>query len=140
MKTANVFPVIFFLSFLAIPVCAQEQFNNCTAAFLDQKMVVDEYTTSGKCALPHNAAGELTVCTADLSPERSVAKDKIAFKIAIRDKNTGTLTMFSGETYRKIDIKKVMTQCVPGDRIVLLTMDREYALPHNEILVLEGAH
>lgn len=139
MKTANVF--LFTLLFAATGLIAQvrEQFTNCAAAFLDQKMVVDQYSPEGKCALPRNAAGELTVCTADLSPERSVAKDKIAFRIAIRDKNTGTLTMYSGNTHRKIDLQKVMSQCKPGDRIVLITMDREYALPHNEILVLEEA-
>ena len=140
MKTANGFLFTLFFAALALSTYAQEQFTNCSAAFLDQKMVVDQYSPEGKCALPVNAAGELSVCTADLSPERSVAKDKIAFKIAIRDKNTGTLTMYSGDTYRGINIQKVMAQCKPGDRIVLITMDREFALPHNEILVLEGAH
>ncbi len=135
MKSVSGFLFTIFLALPALSVFGQNHFNNCTAAFLGQKIVVDQYTTEGKCMLPQTATGELTVCTADLSPERSIAKDKIAFKIAIRDKNTGTLVMYSGDTYRKIDIQKVLAQCSPGDRIVLLTMSREYALPHNEILV-----
>ena len=118
-----------------LPAAAQSQFNSCSAAFLDKKMVVDEYTTTGKCVLPASATGELTVCTAELSPENSVPKERIGFKIAIRDKNTGTLTMFSGDTYRKIEVQKVLAQCKPGDHIVLITTERDFALPHNEILV-----
>ena len=135
MKSVSGFLFTIFLTLPALSVFGQNHFNNCTAAFLGQKIIVDQYTTEGKCVLPLTATGKLTVCTADLSPDRSTAKDKIAFKIAIRDKNTGTLVMYSGDTYRKIDIQKVLAQCSPGDRIVLLTMDREYALPHNEILV-----
>jgi hypothetical protein len=135
MKSVSGFLFTIFLTLPALSVFGQNHFNNCTAAFLGQKIVVDQYSPEGKCVLPQTATGELTVCTADLSPERSIAKDKIAFKIAIRDKNTGTLVMYSSDTYRKIDIQKVLAQCSPGDRIVLLTMDREYALPHNEILV-----
>lgn len=135
MKTAFRFLFCLFFIVPAFYGHAQTSFNNCAAAFLNKKMVVDEYTTTGKCVLPATATGELTVCTADLSPELSIPKDKIEFKIAIRDKNTGTLTMYSGDTYRKVDIRKVLAQCKSGDHIVLLTMDREFALPHNEILV-----
>ncbi len=133
-KTIVLFTLLMILVFAASAV-AQGGFGSCTGAFLDKKLVVDEYTTSGKCILSHNATGELTVCTAELSPQSSIPKDEIEFKIAIRDKNTGTLMMYSGETFKKIDIQKVMTQCTPGDHIVLLTMSREFALPHNEILV-----
>lgn len=115
---------------------SQEAFSNCAAAFLNNKLVVDEYTPSGKCTLPDTATGELSVCTANLSPEKSVPVDKIKFKIALRDKSTGTLTMFSNETYKQVDIRKVLARCKKGDHIVLITTDTEYALPHNEILVI----
>lgn len=115
---------------------AQGAFQNCTAAFLGSKMVVNEYSTTGKCRLPATATGELTLCTVDLSPTTSKAVDKIDFSIAIRDKETGTLTMFSGETFRQVPVQTVLAKCRKGDHIVLLTLDRRYALPHNEILVL----
>lgn len=98
-------------------------------------MVVDQYTDLGKCVLPASAMGELTVCTANLSPTNSFPVDKIKFKIAIRDSNTKTLVMYSNETFKQVDIQKVMSKCRKGDSILLLTMDDEYALPHNEILV-----
>jgi hypothetical protein len=122
-------------SFTAQLGLAQEPFNNCTAAFLDGKMVVDEYSPTGKCSLAADAKGELTVCTADLSPTSSIPVDKIRFRIAVRDANTKTLWMYSGDTFTKLNIRKVLDKCKKGDHIVLLTTDDRYALPHNEILV-----
>ncbi len=118
------------------PALGQEAFQNCTAAFLDNKIVVDDYSPTGKCSLAATATGKMTVCTADLSPNASVAVDRITFKIAIRDHQSKTLVMFSNENYQQVDIQKVLSKCRKGDHIVLLTLDTRYALPHNEILVL----
>lgn len=134
------FKSLFFvlsLVFLADAALAQEPFTQCTAAFLNKKMVVDEYTTTGKCSLPIKATGALTVCTADLSPERSIPLEKIRFKIALKKKQANTLIMFSDVTYKEVNIEKVLAQCQPGDKIVLMTLDNRYSLPHHEILVSE---
>jgi len=115
---------------------AQESFNSCSAAFISGKMIVDEYSTKGRCRLAATATGELTVQTVDLSPTESKALDKIDFKVAIRDKTTGTLHLYSGETFRQVSVQQVLVRCKKGDHIVLLTVDSRYALPHNEILIL----
>ena len=81
------------------------------------------------------ATGTLTVQTVDLSLTTSIGIDKIEFRVAIRDKATGTLFQYSGETYREVAIQSVLAHCKKGDQIVLLTIDGRYALPHNEILV-----
>ena len=125
-----------FCSAIAHIGLAQESFTNCAAAFLDGKIVVDDYSPTGKCSLAADTKGELTVCTADLSPTSSIPVDKIKFRIAIRDGNTKTLWMYSGDTFTKVNIRKVLDKCKKGDHIVLLTTDNEYALPHNEILIL----
>lgn len=135
MKNLRRLALLFFCSVVAQWGLAQEPFNNCAAAFLDGKIVVDEYSPTGKCSLAANATGELTVCTADLSPTSSILVDKIKFRIAVRDANTKTLWMYSGDTFTKVNIRKVLDKCKKGDHIVLLTVDNRYALPHNEILV-----
>lgn len=135
MQKVSRFTLALVALLFALNCGAQKSFSNCSAAFLNDKIIVDEYSDQGKCVLPADATGTLTVCTASLSPEKSIPTGKIKFKIAIRDKATKTLTMFSNETYQQADIQKVMTRCQKGDSIVLLTMDAEYALPHNEILV-----
>jgi hypothetical protein len=113
----------------------QEPFQQCAAAFLNKNMVVNEYTTSGKCVLPLTAQGELTVQTVDLSPTASKALDAIPFRIAIRDGQTKTLIQYASNDVLKADIRQVLAKCKKGDSIVLLTMDNQYALPHNEILI-----
>ena len=135
------FKPLFFLLSMILWGCitqAQEPFTQCTAAFLNKKMVVDEYSPTGKCSLPVNATGTLTVCTADLSPERSIPLEKIRFKIALKKQQANTLIMFSEVTYKEVNIEKVLAQCQPGDHIVLMTLDNRYSLPHHEILVLEN--
>ena len=47
-----------------INLTAQNRFSNCSAAFLNQKMIVDDYSPQGKCVLNTSAIGQLTVNTA----------------------------------------------------------------------------
>lgn len=108
----------------------------CSAAFLGKKMIVNQYTD--KCyknELPLNATGELSVSTVYLDKNEGKAVDRIPFKIAIKEQGTKTITMFSREDFMKVDVQKVLSQCKKGDQIVLLTLDKQYFLPHNEILV-----
>jgi hypothetical protein len=113
----------------------QKSFNNCSAAFLNSKMLVNEYSPSGKCSVSITEKGDLTVSTVELSSKENKAIDPIMFQVAIRDKNTGTLMMVSKEGIQKIEIQKILTKCKKGDNIVVLTVKDEYSLPHNEILV-----
>jgi hypothetical protein len=127
----------FALLFCSANLAAQENdFNNCVAPFLDKKMIVNEYSTEGKSVLAANATGELTLrpvfLTAGKDPEWG---DKISFKIAIRDSNSKTMTVFSEKTYKEIDIQNVLGKCKKGDHIVLLMLERNWAVPHGEILV-----
>lgn len=108
----------------------------CSAAFLGSKMIVDQYSKTGyKNEISLKAIGDLSVNTVDLSPTESKAVDRIPFKVAIKEKETQTITLFSKEDFMKVDVQKVLSQCKKGDQIVLLTLDKQYALPHNEILV-----
>jgi hypothetical protein len=114
---------------------AQKAFTNCAAAFLDNKMIVGEYSNKAKASISLSAQGELSVGTVALSEKENKLVDNFAFSIAIKDKETGTLMLFSKENYAKIDIRKILSRCHEGDSIVILTLNDEYSLPHNEILV-----
>ncbi|MEY4540181.1 MAG: hypothetical protein RLZZ306_1938 [Bacteroidota bacterium] len=113
----------------------QQRFNNCSAAFLNNKMLVNEYSPSGKCTVSITQKGDLTVSTVELSSTESKAIDPIMFQIAIKDKDTGTLTMVSKSKIQKIEIQEVLAKCKKGDSIMVLTVNNEFSLPHNEILV-----
>jgi hypothetical protein len=114
----------------------QKSFNHCSAAFLNSKMLVNEYSPSGKCSVLITEKGDLTVSTVEISSKESKAINPIMFQVAIKDKDTGTLMMVSKEGIQKIEIQKILEKCKKGDFILLLTNSDEYALPHNEILVL----
>ncbi len=114
---------------------AQEAFTNCAAAFLDNKMIVGEYSVKAQAIISLSAHGELSVGTVALSEKENKLVDNFAFSVAIKDKETGTLMLFSKEKYAKIDIQKILSRCHKGDSIVILTLNNEYSLPHNEILV-----
>lgn len=118
-----------------INLTAQNRFSNCSAAFLNQKMIVDDYSPQGKCVLNTSAIGQLTVNTAIYENNKWHAVDKISFKLTIRDGATKTLISYSDATYEEIDIKKVLSKCRKGDYILVSVVKDEYALPHNEILV-----
>ncbi len=115
---------------------SQSAFQHCTAAFLNNQLLVSEYSPQGICSLAAEASGQLTVCTVNLSPTSSQAIDKITFRIAIRDQNTGTLVMYANQDFQQVDVQQVLAKCRKGDHIVWITLDNQYALPHNEIRVL----
>ena len=132
-KTYSVGFILLFL--IQTNLVAQSKFSNCSAAFLNQKMIVDDYSPNGKCILSNTAEGKLTVNTATYDHDKWQIGKIISFKITIRDSNTKTLLSYSDATYKEIDIKKVLLKCKKGDYILLSVVKDEYALPHNEILV-----
>lgn len=135
MKNVFYLPYLFLLA-IVNPLFAQNKFTNCSAAFLNDKMIVTEYNSKGKSIVREKATGELTVCTAELGPTTNKPVEKIVFKVAIRDKDSKTLVMFSDQAFKQIAIQNILKKCKKGDAIVLMTADNQYALPHNEILVL----
>ncbi|GAB3011136.1 hypothetical protein GCM10027185_01120 [Spirosoma pulveris] len=114
---------------------AQEKFSNCSAAFVGSKLIVDRYSPTGQCRLSTKTKGNLCVSTVALTATNTKALNKIDFKLAIRDKDTKTVHLFSEKTFRQIPVQNVLSRCQKGDRILLLTTDKRYSLPHNEILV-----
>lgn len=133
MKTMNrIWYVVGFVGASLIGQ-AQAKFSSCSAVFLDNRLVVDDYSPIGKCALTQDAQGTLSVAEATYENNQWHQTAAIDFMVAIRDKNSKTLTMFSKEVYQKVDIKNVLSKCNKGDAIVLLTLKDTYALPHNEI-------
>lgn len=126
---------IFSLITFTISLSAQSKFSNCSAIFLNQKMVVDDYSPNGRCVLKPNASGQLTVCTTVFENNQWRAVENIYFNIIIRDGSTKTLLAYSNVTYKSIGIQDVLSKCRKGDYILISVIKDEYALPHNEILV-----
>ena len=135
MKKTNRLVLLLLCSAISAFSFAQNSFTNCTAAFLDNKLVVNEYSPDAKCIVDSTARGALTVSPATYDNNVWTAADPAEFMVAIRDKNTGTICMFSDKRYKKLEISQVLSKCQKGDHIVLMTIDNHLALPHNEILI-----
>lgn len=135
MKKTNRLVLLLFCSAITVLAFGQENYTNCTAAFLDNKLVVNEYSPEGKCIIDSTATGSLKVCPATYDNNVWTADEPAEFMVAIRDKNTGTICMFSDKRYKKLEVSQVLSQCRKGDHIVLMTMNNRLALPHNEILI-----
>ncbi|CCH51914.1 hypothetical protein BN8_00872 [Fibrisoma limi BUZ 3] len=135
MKRTHWLTFTIALSAVSILSFGQSTTQSCTAAFLGNRMVVNEYSTTGKCVVPATSTGELSVQTVALSPKSVKALGKVPFKVAIRDKATKKLVPFSANQYRQVNIRNVLAKCQKGDHIVLMAIGNQYALPHNEILV-----
>ncbi len=101
-------------------------------------MLVDEYTADGQCAVFPEMTGDLTISTVDFSFGDFGLTLPVLFKVAIKNEQTNTLWMYSEASFIKIRLEDVLKKCQLGDRIILITVDQEYALPHHEIVVKSG--
>ena len=113
-------------------------FSNCAAVFLDNKILADEYSTNGKCVVQQGTKGKLMVSTVDFSFDSVEPYKTVGFKIAIKNEKTNTLWLYSEKTFYEINLEDILATCEPGDKIILLTVDKEYSLPQNEIAVNWG--
>jgi hypothetical protein len=135
MKFRYIIAAAFLVFFLKTDLSAQNKFSECSAIFLNQKMVVDDYSPNGKCLLKANAKGTLTVSTAIFENDKWRAEEQIGFKVTIKDGSTNTLLSYSEVSFFKIDIQSILSKCKKGDSILISVLKDKYALPHNEILV-----
>lgn len=132
--------LIFILVLTGKVTLAQEKFSSCSAVFLNNHMIVEEYTITAKAKISKDAIGWITAGTVSLGDaakgeKKAEITQKIEFGVAIKDAATGTIVLFSPKEVKKIEAEKVLEQCKKGDTIIIMTTDNTFALPHNEILV-----
>ncbi|MEM6343586.1 MAG: hypothetical protein AAF927_06880 [Bacteroidota bacterium] len=129
--------VMFFYAVLFVNlILAQSDFSNCAAVYLNDNMVITEYSPKGisKVSLSDKGSLQLRVVTAPDGNWR-VSGSAQAFRVAIRDQKTGTLVMFGDKTYRRLEISEVLRKCKAGDHILILSTNRELGITGAEILV-----
>lgn len=129
------FALLFFYA-AALQAQSESDFNNCSAIFLNDKMLVNQYSPEGKCTITTSSTGKLSMHPVELLEDgRAIPKGDIRFKVAIRGLPGNSLMLWSERTYTEIELSKILPACKKGESIVLLTLEREWAVPHNEILI-----
>lgn len=113
-------------------------YRECAVIFYDGKMLVDEYTPEGKCKVLPRQSGKLSLRTLGSSKTGCRSAELLSFRIAIRNKETNTLWMYSDQIFQEIYLDNVIQECKKGDTILIMTVDKRYSLPHHEIEIMDG--
>lgn len=131
--------LVFMLAVISVSY-GQDTFSSCSAVFLNDQMIVEEYSASAKAKISKDAQGWISAGAVSLGEVSKGEKkfeitEKIEFCVAIKDANSGTIILFSPKEFKKIEAEKVLAKCKKGDSIIIMTTDNTFALPHNEIVV-----
>ena len=113
-------------------------YKDCAAIIYRGNLLVNEYSPKGICKLEGGMEGTLSVAAVKMSEAGASPTKKIGFKVAIKNARTNTLWMFSEETLQEVLIEDLLEKCEPEDRIIIMTVDQQYSLPHHEIEVRMG--
>ena len=117
----------------------ENNYHDCTAILLNGKILVNEYSPRGFCKLEPKAKGTISVATVSLDDDGArPTNKKIGFRVAIRNERTNTLWMYSPEVLFEVDLKGILNRCEFNDKIIIMTVDQQYSLPHHEIEVYDG--
>lgn len=124
---------VFVSAASAQDVSEQQAYNDCAAIFFNGSMLVDNYSPDGKCVLNSNRKGELTLYTVSLTDRGNTKVLGLPFRVAIQNDRTGTYWLHTKETVKSILLEDLILECEEGDRLVVITDDKKYALPHGVV-------
>jgi hypothetical protein len=128
--------LILVLTFLiAFNTFGQKTHNECVAVFLGENMIVDEYSPRGISKISLKAKGVLSVNLVELG-DKTVKGKEVDFLLAIKDKETETLTLLITKSIKNISISKAIEKAKIGDQLVILLTDDKFALPHHSIEIV----
>ena len=113
-------------------------YKECAAILYKGNLLVNEYSPRGICKLEEGMTGTLTVATVKLSDSGGIPVKNIAFKVAIKNARTNTIWMYSEKALLEVQLEDILKKCEKGDRIIFMTVDQQYSLPHHEIELNSG--
>ena len=138
---------IFLFLGVFMQVQAQDLFNlvsyetpyaEYSAILLDGKPLADKEYPNRSIQLDPKATGILSVATLTSSSIWPVPQQPVGFKLVIKKGKTNSLWMYAEETLYEVDLNDVLPKCEEGDRLIFMTVDKKYHLPHHEILLGDG--
>ena len=82
--------------------------------------------------------GAISVATVSLSEDGGTPVKNISFRVAIKNERTNTMYMYSEKTFQEVQLEDILKSCEIGDKIIIMTVDQKYSLPHHVIDVKWG--
>ncbi|MEL6649972.1 MAG: hypothetical protein AAFQ87_04120 [Bacteroidota bacterium] len=131
--------IIFFIGLcFGASLWAQGDFSTCAAVYLNDNMLISEYSPRGESKVSLNAQGQLRLRKIVAPKDKwEVSGPSQEFRVAIKDKQTGSLVMLDDRRYRSLELSEILAFCEAGDKIMILATDRSLGIPGSEILVVE---
>jgi hypothetical protein len=137
---------LLFLCFIMLSLQSQAQsskkscapscvapFSNYTGILFNGAPLYDKVAEEDNVTVPDGIKGKFSVSTIDRSEHTMLPKQPVGFKVAIENVRSKTVWMYSQETLFEVDAASLLRSCDPGDKIIFMTVDRQYQLPRNQI-------
>lgn len=115
-----------------------KDFSTCAAILFEGKMLVNEYSPKGSCRLEQGMRGKLTVSAVILTDPAVTPTIPLTFRVAIQDEETGTIWLATPASVQSIEIEDLLKQCKKGDKLIVITEQKAYSLPHHTIEIFDG--
>jgi|GEM_PF-5667248 len=142
-------PIIIVITLLSLGAQAQMMFEDPyrqevstdytveLAIEYDGKLLSEWSFSKNKLSLGMGMHGDITLKILDAA-KRITCIETPKFRIAIKDTKTGTIRMYSDEAYSEINAETLVGKCKEGESLIIMTIDRKYALRNNEIELMLG--
>lgn len=110
-------------------------YQQCAVVLVDGDALIEAYTPDAECKLDYKQLeGTLSVASVRLSSDgEMIPRQQISFMVAIKNTTTGTIWMYSQQAVKEVSVAEIRRACKLDDQILILTVDKKYALPHNTI-------
>ena len=126
------FHLTYLLILLPSLVWSQGDFETCAALYIDGKQAVDEYSPRGIIRVAPDAKGLLMV---KAWTEQGPEGEPLRFQVALQNGKTNTLALLNPSSVTKLELAPLLAQVNQGDKLLILTEDHQYSLPHHEIQI-----
>ncbi|MEM9985556.1 MAG: hypothetical protein AAF804_10710 [Bacteroidota bacterium] len=113
-------------------VWSQGDFETCAALYIDGKQAVDEYSPRGIIKITPDTRGMLTV---KAWTEQGPQGKPLLFQVVLQDGKTNTLALLNKASVTRLELGPLLSQVNKGDKLLILTEDHQYSLPHHEIQI-----
>ena len=126
------------IEFPFVEEATTNKFVHCAAILYNDKVLVDTYSTAGKCRITDLEGGKLSVSTITFENNGMQPVQPINFRLAIRNEKSNTLWMYSEKLMKEIHLKDVLDRLEQDDKLIFMTTNDLFALPHHEVEINIG--
>ena len=115
-------------------------YSQFAAILLDDEPLINRNGDTGPLSVGNKKrTGTLSVSSMTKSCGDALnAVAPIGFRVAIKNRRTNSLWMYSDDVLFELDLQEVFQQCEAGDQLIFMTVDRKYRLGRHVVVFMDG--